>query len=386
MSRRAFGSVRKLPSGRWQARYTGPDLAEHKAPNTFAFKKDAESWLGAEDRLIASGGWTAPVRRQAAAGTAAVTVAEYVERVIQRRATRSRKPLAPTTADLYRKDFRLEIEEPLGGVALVGLTPAKIAAWVDAPTKAPTQKGRAYDLLKSVLNDAVEEELIARNPCRVKGAGKPTPMRRGEALSVDQVLTYLEAVPERYRVALMVSAWCALRSGEVRGLRRSDVDMTAQTFSVVQAVSRVRTGPTAKSLEWRVAGPKTAAGVRTVTMPAVMVEPMRNWIAQLPMAGRDGWLFPSVTDLRKPIQSSVLHEAHAKGRNAIGMPDLTVHDLRRTAATLAAQGGATTAELMRLLGHTTAAMAMVYQRATDARDLERARRLDAQIINARKGA
>nr|WP_300148177.1 tyrosine-type recombinase/integrase [Propionicimonas sp.] len=82
----------------------------------------------------------------------------------------------------------------------------------------------------------------------------------------------------------------------------------------------------------------------------------------------------------------MLHEAHVKGRTAIGMPDLTVHDLRRTAATLAAQGGATTAELMRLLGHTTAAMAMVYQRATDARDQERARRLDEQIMNAKKGA
>nr|WP_300148174.1 hypothetical protein [Propionicimonas sp.] len=178
MSRRAFGCVRKLPSGRWQARYTGPHLAEHKAPVTFAFKKDAESWLGAEDRLIAGGGWVAPARRQAAASAGAVTVGDYVERIIQRRATRSRKPMAPTTADLYRKDYRLELQEPFGAVQLTALTPAMVAAWVDAPTKARTQKGRAYDLLKSVLNDAVEEELIEKNPCRVKGAGNPPPLAR----------------------------------------------------------------------------------------------------------------------------------------------------------------------------------------------------------------
>nr|WP_300148176.1 hypothetical protein [Propionicimonas sp.] len=111
-------------------------------------------------------------------------------------------------------------------------------------------------------------------------------------MSVEQVLAYLEAVPERYRVAPMVSAWCALRSGEVRGLRRSDVNLSAETIEVVQAVSRVRTGPASKTLEWRIAGPKTKAGVRTVATPRVMIDPMRTWIKNLPVAGRDGWLFP----------------------------------------------------------------------------------------------
>lgn len=57
---RSFGSIRRLPSGRYQARYVGPDLARHTAPTTFALKRDAEAWLGAEDRLIASGAWTSP--------------------------------------------------------------------------------------------------------------------------------------------------------------------------------------------------------------------------------------------------------------------------------------------------------------------------------------
>lgn len=380
MSRRAFGSVRKLPSGRWQARYTGPDLTEHRASNTFAFKRDAEAWLGAEDRLIAGGGWVPPAKRQAKSGTAAISVGEYVERVIQRRATRSRKPLAPTTVDLYRKDFRLELEETLGGIALTDLTPSMVSAWVDTPTKARTQKGRAYDLLRSALNEAVEEELIERNPCRVRGAGKPAPARKGEVLNVDQILTYLEAVPKRYRVALMTAAWCGLRSGEVRGLRRCDVDLAARTVTVAQAVSRIYVGE--HELEWRVDDPKTTAGLRTVTMPEMMVAPMCDWLLNLPVAGPKGWLFPAMVDPRQPIQSSVLYEAHAKGKRAIGLPELTVHDLRRTTATLAAQGGATTAELMRLLGHTTAAMAMVYQRATDARDQERAKRLNEQLRKA----
>jgi hypothetical protein len=41
-TRRTFGQLRQLPSGRWQAGYTGPDLATHRAPSTFDAKDYAE--------------------------------------------------------------------------------------------------------------------------------------------------------------------------------------------------------------------------------------------------------------------------------------------------------------------------------------------------------
>ena len=59
----------------------------------------------------------------------------------------------------------------------------------------------------------------------------------------------------------------------------------------------------------------------------------------------------------------------------MGEPDMRVHDLRHVGATLAAQAGATTKELMRRLGHTTSAMAMRYQIAAAERDAAIAERL-----------
>lgn len=76
-----------------------------------------------------------------------------------------------------------------------------------------------------------------------------------------------------------------------------------------------------------------------------------------------------------PLHDQVMREAHKRGAQAIGKPTLTIHDLRRTGATLAAQSGATTKEIMRRLGHTTAAMAMLYQVADDERDAAVARRM-----------
>ena len=381
MGRRGFGSIRKLPSRNFQARYVGPDLRTHAAPHTFVDKPHAERWLVGEQDLISRDIWTPPEARLAK--PKGLTVGEYVTKVIERRATRAREPLAPTTADLYRRDFRLRIADGLGGVLLAALSPATVADWWDGlDTSTRTQNGRAYELLKSVMAEAVDDELIPRNPCRVRGAGKPRPSHEGEALTVDEVLAYLEAVPERSRLGLMTAAWCGLRSGEVRGLRRRDVDLINGVLRIEQAVSRIRAD--AHRFEWRIAPPKTAAGRRTVAMPEVMIEPMREWLTSVPVTGRDGLLFPA-GDHRSPMNGTVLREAHLKGRDAIGRPGLTIHDLRRTAATLAAQDGATIREVQRMLGHTTVAVAMVYQVASDVRDMDRAERLNAAITAATDG-
>lgn len=204
--KRGFGQITQLKSKRYRARYTGPDTGLHNAPNTFTHKQYAEVWLADEQRLISQGRWTPPAQRKAEmiaratqAAIPALTVGEWVEQVIQRRETRARKPIVATTADTYRKDWRLR-GGALHDVPLADLTAAQVSAWWHAlPATSKTSNGRAYDLLKSVMADAVEDELIGLNPCRVRGAGKPASRRTGEALTVPEVLAYLDAVPERYR-------------------------------------------------------------------------------------------------------------------------------------------------------------------------------------------
>ena len=61
--RRSFGSIRHLPSGRYQAEYTGPDLMRHRAPSTFDARMDAEGWLHEERKLIDADSWAPPKRR-----------------------------------------------------------------------------------------------------------------------------------------------------------------------------------------------------------------------------------------------------------------------------------------------------------------------------------
>ena len=78
-----------------------------------------------------------------------------------------------------------------------------------------------------------------------------------------------------------------------------------------------------------------------------------------------------------PLNDSVLRTAHDKGKAAIEMPGLKTHGLRHTSATMAAQLGATLAELQARIGHSTPNMAMRYQHVAAERDAELAQRMSA---------
>ncbi len=85
-------------------------------------------------------------------------------------------------------------------------------------------------------------------------------------------------------------------------------------------------------------------------------------------------MFPA-SDGKTHLQPSTLYKVWYPAREKAGRPDLRWHDLRHTGAVLAAQTGATLAELMGRLGHTTPGAAMRSQHAAADRDAEIARRL-----------
>jgi hypothetical protein len=115
--RRRFGRVRELPSGRFQARYPGPDRLLRPAPTTFLTRVDAERWLSIVEAELIEGRWLDP------AGWL-VPVGEYGERWIN-----ERPGLAPKTVVLYEGLFRNHIKPGLGDVAVADVTPALVRSW-----------------------------------------------------------------------------------------------------------------------------------------------------------------------------------------------------------------------------------------------------------------
>lgn len=229
-------------------------------------------------------------------------------------------------------------------------------------------------MLRTIVATAVDEEIVAANPVLIRGAGVSKRRRSIEPATLPQLATITEAMPERLRLAVLLGCWCALRYGEMAELRRSDIDFDPGVIKVrrgaVWLKGRTISGP-----------PKTAAGARNVAFPPHLAGAIRDHLATHAQWGKDGLLFPSRSGA--PISPSSFFKPWRKARLAAGRPDLRFHDLRHTGAVLAAQEGATLAELQARLGHTTPAAAMIYQHAASERDRELAERLSRRASSLR---
>lgn len=391
--RRTWGSIKRKSSG-YQASYVGPDDQRHLGPAIFMAKVDAEVWLARERRLIDLDEWTSPQAREDAAReaerqakAAALTLREYADPWVQNRHTRNGQPLKARSQADYRRLLKAKIYPTFGDTELKNITKDDVAAWYRTMTKTPTEQASAYALLRTILTTAVEDERITANPCRIKGAGKAPVRHRVEMVTGEQLAQLHAAMPERYRLAVLLGVWCTLRIGEILELRRGDVRVTHTKSEdgtpVTIGVIHVRRSVQHIEGQAVIDTPKTAAGTREVHIPPALIPDMESHLALYAQPGRMGLLFPSGTG--NPLHHRTFGNWWNKARIAAGRPNLRFHDLRHTGATMAAQSGATLKELMDRLGHTTPKAALVYQHTAADRDQLIAERLSARMPPGHQG-
>lgn len=368
--RRGFGRLRQLPSKRWQAAYTGPDLLLHRPPSTFMTKDDAVAWLAAERKLIDLDVWTPPAERRAVRRTAGQTVEEFANEWLAGRKTAKGEPLKARTAADYRRYLDRHILPTLGSLPLRQLTPARVQAWYDElDAQTPTQRAHVYQLLRAIATTAADKKLMPANPCKVPGAGRAQRAKKITPATPAELAAIAENMPKRLQLAVLLGGWCALRYGEIAELRRRDIDLKRGTITVARGVTwpSVRDAETGRLVSRAVVGtPKSAAGLREVHIPPHILPAVEAHLAEYTDRGRDAMLFASSTG--NHIHPRAFGWQYHQARVKAGRSDLRFHDLRHTGAVLAAQTGATLAELMGRLGHSTPSAAMRYQHAAADRD------------------
>jgi integrase len=358
--RRDFGYARRLPSGRWQASYLAPDGKRYTArtgdgrPMTFDSRQYAGAWLSRVHGDIQSGRWVSP---DAPPEAPPVILAAYAAAWLEGR------DLSGSTRVLYGSTLRKQILPALGGEPLTAITPPMVRDWHAKlrTLTGPTQRARAYSLLRTILNTALADEIIAANPCRVRGAGSARRARQIRPATLAELEAIAAAMPPRYRVMVLLAAWCALRFGELAELRRADIDVKGGVVRVRRGVVRTPDGRAVK-------GPKSEAGKRDVAIPPHLMPMVRDHLASHVAASRDALLFPASENTGLHMRPSSLYAVYHPARAKAGRDDLRFHDLRHTGAVLAAATGATLAELMARLGHSTVTAAMRYQHAAADRD------------------
>ncbi len=369
MAKGKFGTVEQLPSGRWRAKYTHRGR-RYSAPTTFLTAADAGVWLSGQQTRIVEGKWKSPEQLAAEQRrrTSRVSFAAYSSTWLDKRRTR-RGDLSPRTRDDYRRLLDRHILPKFGEMPVSAITPDDVHAWYDSlDPKTPTQRAHAYSLLATIMSSAVADGLLSATPCVIPGAGSVThaehvviPLRPNELSAI------VEAMPQRLRMMPLLACWTALRFGELTELRRGDIDLSGEIIRVRRGVVRTR------DKGFVVKATKSNAGLRDVALPPHVIEPLREHLREHVATAHDALLFPARHGghLAPATWSRHWHRA----RDAVGRPDLRLHDLRHTGLTLLAQAGATVRELMDAAGHSSPAAALRYQHIADGRKRELAARL-----------
>ena len=222
MTKRSFGYIRQLPSGKYQASYVGPDGARHKAPLTFKQRSSAREFLKDQEALIQLNQWD----QNSDCGLpdqVAPLFGPYCERHISIQTTPLGDLLELSTQALYRNLLRTHLS-PFASFRLDEITEVTVNDWWAKAIKSgkKTALSKCYKLLASVMKRAVTEKYLLENPCRVKGAHSATTGKKVEVPTSEEISELARHMNPRYRVMVLVAASAGLRFGELTALRRCD--------------------------------------------------------------------------------------------------------------------------------------------------------------------
>ncbi|MFI6174327.1 tyrosine-type recombinase/integrase [Nonomuraea sp. NPDC051191] len=362
---RRFGNIRKRESGRFQIRYPGPDGRLRTGATTYATRAEADRALTLIEATMIAGDWTDPDRGK-------VLLGDYARAWIK-----ERPGLRPKTIENYTWLLHRHIMPTLGGVQVGKITTQMIRAWraerLEQGTSISTV-AKAYRFLRAVLMTAAEEDkLISRNPCRIKGAdNEHTPER--PVITVSQVFELADRMADRrFRALILLATFASLRWGEVIALRRHDLDLAARTVRVREQLVELDGG------EMRLCPVKSKAGRRTIGIPAAIVPTLTEHLASYVGPDEDAFVFLGKNS--GFLRGGNFRRA-AKWADALkemGLMGLHFHDLRHTGNTLAAQSGASLADLKARMGHDSDRAALIYQHATKDADQRIADALSARV-------
>jgi integrase len=332
MGRRTFGSVRRLQSGRWQARYTDRTGRQHTAPRTFPTKGDALRYLATIETDLHRDTWLderlGRVRFDSWAAQWQATTVNL------RSSSRARD-------DSYLRSLILPTFGPLPIGDIDHLLVRRWVAELSASGRAPATVVKAAQVLGKIMSAAVDARMIATSPCtRV-----PLPrIERQEMrfLEPHEIAALASTVDSRYRAAIYVAAYGGLRAGELFGLRPERVDLERGHLDIAEIVVEVRghivMGP-----------PKTRAGRRTVPLPRAILDELR---AHLKSAPAREFVFTApeggvvrLGQWRQRVWKPAVERA--------GLGPLRIHDLRHTAVALWIAAGASPNDIARRAGHSS---------------------------------
>lgn len=405
--REAWGSLRKLPSGRWQARYPAPDgetytaRTEDDKPLTFLTKTDARTWLAGVHTKIARHEWEPPTtlasrrRAEVAAEKARSTgFSEYAEGWIKRiraEPKKNGKHRAVGTVRSYKSKIDGYLVPEFGDlpireidaerVRLLAMRLDNIPSPLNPKSKFNGVTRPVLTVLMMLLRQAARDGIISAAPAvslpRQEPVIKDVDAETDEDVATpEQVEALYNATPRQWAIMVLLAAWCQLRRAECLGLQRRDIEWLEDGSAILHVRRQLsaNTGDYSSEL-------KSEAGKRSLTVPRLMIDRLRAHLRDHVAPEAKAPLVPTNLRGSVPLSNTRWGYVWMDTREAVPSlpPRFRFHALRHTGLTIFAQEGATLAELMRRGGHSDIRVVLRYQHATMARDRELADRMSDRL-------
>ena len=353
-----------------RCRKTGEDMAKHRMrirvdtndDNTPVIKQlSANSEIELGDRIvreyIASGRiWefmergSEPVKSK----PQGVSFREYGEKWFK---LYKAKALKPTTASGYRSVLNGHLYPAFGEKPVQEISIGDIQSFLnERDDRAEKTLKDILILLRSILDAAMEEGILASNPARSKLLTIPSRRKRErKALTLEEVTDILANLPKlemqerRYMLCLIFTG---ARRGEILGLQWEDIDFAAKLVHIRRNVTFPGGANTGI-----IGTPKTQSGMRSIPVT-------EGFLAGLQHGGETGFVLGGEKPLTKIMERRMLERIGKR----IDLHGATAHVFRHTYATMLAQSGISIKVTQAMIGHSDVQITMRYVHSDGAQE------------------
>lgn len=308
------------------------------------------------------------------------TIGEYGPHIVELMAGTGK----PTHARDTESAWKTHVEPYWKGYQLKDVTYTQVQEWVNSlsdgscPTCGGTPRSasvvlRALGVLREIFRHAVRDRLIKDNPCEGIKTPRKTPGKR-TYLNARQLIKLADCSGE-HRGLVLTLGFCGLRIGEARALRVRDINFDKKTMNIGKSMTRVGNGPTYAETE-----PKTWDR-RTIRVPDYVLDALKQ---DCKGKSPDDFVFTENdgSHIGEPKRTGYGWFKRAIDESGTS-PELRIHDLRHTAASIAVSSHATVKVVQRMLGHKSASMTLDTYADLFTEDLEEtASKIQSQIDGA----
>lgn len=348
---------------RYDVRLRDPQGREYS--RTFATKRRAEDFENTEraDRL--RGAWVDPRLSN-------ITFSEWAAQWLAGDPTKRAKTRATDEGMI-----RLHMTPTIGDRRLATITPLDVQRLVADWTGrfAPSTVRRMYAVLRAIFSAAVESDMLGRSPCRRVNLPRIEPTDRHQ-LTSGELHALADTIGADYRPMVYTGAVLGLRWGECAALRVGRLDLLRSTLTVAEGLSEV-------SGEIIFTPPKSAAGRRSMRIPAPLVAMLSDHLAMRGLTGADANALVFSAPKGGPLRyGNWRRRIWLPAVERVGLEGLGFHDLRRAAATAMVAMGVDLRTAQNRLGHSDPRLTLaIYAQATDEGDRDASDRLGAHFMS-----